>query len=55
MGFEPRLNSGCRCGKVSMMARKMKDIDTEEEHVETFSQQVRISKGEYELFLKVLI
>ena len=38
-----------------MMARKMKDIDTEEELVETFSQQMRISKGEYELFLKVLI
>ena len=29
-----------------MMARKMKDIDTEEELVETFSQQMRISKGE---------
>ena len=38
-----------------MMARKMKDIDTEEELVETFSQQMRISKGEYELFLKVSI
>ena len=38
-----------------MMARKMKDIDTEEELAETFSQQMRISKGEYELFLKVLI
>ena len=46
---------GCRCGKVSLMARKMKDIDTEEELVETLSQQMRISKGEYELFLKVLI
>ena len=37
------------------MARKMKDIDTEEDLVEAFSQQMRISKGEYELFLKVLI
>ena len=31
----------------------MKDNDTEEEFVETFSQQMRVSKGEYELFLKV--
>ena len=54
-GLEPRLNRGCRCGKVSMMARKMKDIDTEEELVETFSKQMRISKGKCELFLKVLI
>ena len=38
-----------------MMAKKMKDIDTEEELVETFSQQMRISHGENELFLKVLI
>ena len=38
-----------------MMARKMKDIDTAEELVETFSQLMRISKEEYELFLKVLI
>ena len=38
-----------------MMARKIQDIDTEEEIVETFSQQTRILKGEYELFLKVLI
>ena len=38
-----------------MMARKMKDIDTEEDLVETFFQQMRISKGEYELFLKVFI
>ena len=52
-GLEPRLNGGCRCGKVSMIARKMKDI--EEELVETLSQQMRISKGEHELFLKVLI
>ena len=54
-GLQPRLNWGCRCCKVSMMARNMKDIDTEEELVETFSQQMRISKGEYELFLEVLI
>ena len=47
--------SGLPGGKVSMIAWKMKDIDTEEEQVETFSQQMRISKGEYELFLKVLI
>ena len=33
-----------------MMVRKMKDIDPEEELVETFSQQMRISEGEYELF-----
>ena len=38
-----------------MMAREMTDIDTEEELVETFFQQMWISKGEYELFLKVLI
>ena len=38
-----------------MMARKMKDIDTEGELVETFFQQMWISKGEYELFLEVLI
>ena len=38
------------------MPRTMKDIDTEEELVETSSpQQMRISKGEYELFLKVSI
>ena len=54
-GLEPRLNWSCRCDKVSMMAKKMKDIDTEEELVETFSQQMRISKGKYELFFKVLI
>ena len=54
-GLEPRLNRDCQCGKVSMMAKKMQDIDTEEELVETFSQQVRISKGECELSLKVLI
>ena len=50
-----RGSAGCQCGKVSMMARKMQDIDTEEELVETFSQQMRISKGEYGLFLSVLI
>ena len=38
-----------------MMTRKMKDIDTEEELVETLFQQMRVSKGEYELLLKVLI
>ena len=32
-GLEPRLNGFCRYGKVSMMARNMKDIDTEEELV----------------------
>ena len=53
--LEPRLNWGCQRGKVSMMARKIKDIDTEKELVETFSQQKRVSKGEYELFLKMLI
>ena len=37
------------------MARKKKDMDTEEELVETFFQQMRISKGEYDLFLKVFI
>ena len=47
--------SAGRCGKVSMMAGKMKDIDTEGELVETFFQQMWISKGEYELFVKVLI
>ena len=36
---------------MAMMARKMKDIDKEEELVE----QMWISKAEYELFLKVLI
>ena len=55
MGLSRGSAGGCRCGKVSVMARKMKDIDTEEELVETFSQQMRMSMGEYELFLKVLI
>ena len=54
MGLSRRSAGGCACGKVSMMARKMKD-DTEEELVETLSQQMWISEGEYKLFLKVLI